>query len=125
MSEKDRCFFVVQETKKQSLVLGREAGSVPPGYIKALHVQLLSQPRLSPGEKELGHCSLLPWIEISRQAMFTSAAILLRKDFSDFPARCLLAGSLTSTAHPCLEGHEQQCGRGAGDTACPLPFGVR
>lgn len=41
-----------------------EAGSVPPGGIEALGVQLLSQPPLAPGEQELGRPSLLPWIGI-------------------------------------------------------------
>lgn len=49
---------------KETKLCAQEAGSVPPGYIKALGVQLLSQPPLSPGEQELGRLLLLLQIEI-------------------------------------------------------------
>lgn len=49
---------------KETKLCAWEAGSVPPGYIKALGVQLLSQPPLSPGEQELGRRLPLRRIEV-------------------------------------------------------------
>lgn len=56
---------------KETKLCAWEAGSVPPGYIKAFGVQLPSQPPLSPGEQELfaapmdrnlvHKCCLSPW----------------------------------------------------------------
>lgn len=53
---------------------------MPPGDIKALGVQLPSQPPLPPGEQELGRCLLLLWLETS-----TNAVPLLGRDFHVFP----------------------------------------
>lgn len=53
---------------------------MPPRDIKALGVQLPSQPPLPPGEQELGRCLLLLWLEIS-----TNAAALLGRDFHMVP----------------------------------------
>lgn len=61
--ETHRCFFCSPGDKETKLC-AREAGSVPLGYIKALGVQLLSQPPLSPSEQELGRCLRLLWIEV-------------------------------------------------------------
>lgn len=53
---------------------------MPPGDIKALGVQLPSQPPLPPGEQELGRCLLLLWLETS-----INAVPLLGRDFHMFP----------------------------------------
>lgn len=74
---------------------------MPPGDIKALGVQLPSQPPLPPGEQELGRCLLLLWLETS-----TNAVPLLGRDFHVFPFSLPVSRSIFI---PCTSAPRDRC----------------